>query len=62
MDNIRLIMDAQQLVEFIRSVGRCEVICQDDESFIAIPIPAGTMWVTREEHEENKRFFREAFN
>ncbi|SHI09978.1 hypothetical protein SAMN05428958_11622 [Pantoea sesami] len=55
-------MDAQQLAEFIRNVGRCEVIYQDDESFIAIPIPEGAMWVNREEHEENIRFFREAFN
>ncbi len=55
-------MDAQQLAEFIRSVGRCEVISQDDEGFIAIPIPEGTIWVNREEHEENIQFFREAFN
>lgn len=55
-------MDAKQLVEFIRSVGRCEVIYQDDEDYVAIPIPEGVILVTREEHEENKRFFREAFN
>ncbi|ELN2576680.1 hypothetical protein RY966_002399 [Enterobacter kobei] len=52
-------MNEMELINFLRGVARCEVVRQDDGTFIAMPIPEGALLVTREVHEESVEFFRE---
>lgn len=52
-------MNEMELVNFLRGIGRCEVVRQADGTFIAIPIPEGAILVTMSAHEENMEFFQE---
>lgn len=52
-------MNEMELINFLRGVARCEVVRQDDGTFIAMPIPEGAILVTMSAHEESMEFFQE---
>ncbi|MCW4985690.1 MULTISPECIES: hypothetical protein [Enterobacter] len=52
-------MNEQELLEAIRSYGRCDVVYLPDGSYVAVPVPAGAVLILPIAHEENAAYFRD---
>lgn len=52
-------MDVIEFIGFVNSLGRCEVIYNEETGYTVIPIPEDAILVTKDGNRENRCFFCE---